>query len=64
MKNINNSLHSDINDCDPNPCRYDGECIDGIANYTCNCLNGTQGSNCEISKYMKWLLPIIFVNDF
>ena len=42
---------SDINDCDPNPCQYNGECVDGIANYTCDCVTGVHGPNCEISKY-------------
>ena len=41
----------DINDCDPNPCQYNGECVDGIANYTCNCVAGIDGPNCTISKY-------------
>ena len=43
----------DINDCDTNPCQHNGECVDGIANYTCNCVTGVFGPNCEISKYKK-----------
>ena len=28
---------SELNECDPNPCRNNGVCVDGVRNYTCNC---------------------------
>uniref|UniRef100_A0A7M4FGA1 coagulation factor Xa n=1 Tax=Crocodylus porosus TaxID=8502 RepID=A0A7M4FGA1_CROPO len=45
----------DGNQCDVNPCQYGGNCKDGIGTYTCNCLDGYQGKNCEsvIPKYCK-----------
>ncbi|NP_001279458.1 uncharacterized protein LOC103185529 precursor [Callorhinchus milii] len=38
----------DGNQCESNPCRNRGRCQDGIGLYTCNCLKGYHGKNCEI----------------
>ena len=35
-----------INDCATFPC-HSGACVDGIADYTCNCLYGYTGRLCE-----------------
>ncbi|TFK09355.1 troponin I, fast skeletal muscle [Platysternon megacephalum] len=45
----------DGDQCKPNPCQYGGTCKDGIGIYTCTCLDGYQGKNCEsvIPKYCK-----------
>ncbi|XP_006139007.2 coagulation factor X [Pelodiscus sinensis] len=45
----------DGDQCKPNPCRYGGTCKDGIGMYTCLCLEGYQGKNCDtvIPKYCK-----------
>ena len=46
------SFHfSDINECDSNPCRNSGNCIDGVNGYTCACQPGWTGVNCDQSKY-------------
>ncbi len=37
------------NQCDSNPCQNDGLCIDGDYQYTCQCLSGYSGYNCERS---------------
>ena len=36
------------NECQPNPCKHNGICIDGIDNYTCSCSSGFMGRSCEI----------------
>ena len=41
---------SDINECASAPCQNGGQCLDGINRYTCQCLAGWTGTNCETSK--------------
>ena len=36
-----------IDECAPEPCQNGGVCVDGIAAYTCNCVAGYVGENCE-----------------
>ena len=45
------SISIDIDNCSPNPCNNGGMCTDGVDVYTCTCLGGFTGDNCEISKY-------------
>ncbi|RMC06570.1 hypothetical protein DUI87_16007 [Hirundo rustica rustica] len=47
--------HADGNQCSSNPCHYGGHCKDGIGSYTCTCLDGYQGKNCEfvIPKFCR-----------
>ncbi len=33
--------------CASNPCQNDGLCIDGDYRYTCQCLSGFSGPNCQ-----------------
>ena len=35
-----------IDDCDPDPCA-NGQCVDGINSYECNCDSGYNGANCD-----------------
>ena len=41
---------SDINDCEDNPCRNGGSCIDGVNDFTCNCTSGLTGRVCSEGK--------------
>ena len=41
---------ADIDDCDPNTCMNNGTCTDGVDDFTCDCLPGFTGKNCEMSK--------------
>ena len=51
----------DIDDCVNNSC-LNGECEDGINNYTCSCNEGWEGENCEQSKsYIEVVIFILFV---
>lgn len=36
--------------CEPNPCRNEGRCVEESDSYTCECLEGFSGSDCEITN--------------
>ena len=40
----------DIDECESRPCMNNGTCIDGLNNYTCECVAGYTGPNCETGK--------------
>lgn len=40
----------DINDCESNPCKNGGTCIDGVNSYKCICSDGWEGAYCETSE--------------
>ena len=40
----------DIDDCVNHTCANGGSCMDGINNYSCNCLVGFTGSSCETGR--------------
>ncbi len=44
---------SDIDECRSQPCRNGGECFDEVDGYTCICVTGYTGTNCERSKLNK-----------
>ena len=64
---MNNSiyyfLYSDINECSPNPCLNSGTCIDGVNSYTCKCLAGYVGKNCETGEY-SCMFSLLLVKKF
>ena len=41
----------DVNECGSNPCQNDAECVDGDEYYSCTCVTGWAGVNCENGKY-------------
>ena len=41
------SLNVDIDECSNSPCQNGGSCTDRINAYTCNCVDGYYGTNCE-----------------
>uniref|UniRef100_A0A7N6AB15 Delta-like protein n=1 Tax=Anabas testudineus TaxID=64144 RepID=A0A7N6AB15_ANATE len=49
--------HENINDCESNPCRNGGTCIDKVSVYQCICGDGWEGVHCEIiclCKLVVW----------
>ena len=63
---------SDINDCLPNPCMNEGTCSDRIDGYSCSCVAGYTGQNCEISMHnlntfilrpVLWAISFVRHND-
>lgn len=43
-------VFSDINECASNPCQNSGTCIDHANGYSCSCVPGYIGINCEKGK--------------
>ena len=39
----------DINECSSSPCQNGGLCADGVNRYTCSCVAGYSGANCQTS---------------
>ena len=37
-----------INECSVAPCLNNGTCVDGVADYTCDCQPGYEGKECQI----------------
>uniref|UniRef100_A0A8C0U1W9 coagulation factor Xa n=1 Tax=Cyanistes caeruleus TaxID=156563 RepID=A0A8C0U1W9_CYACU len=57
------NIYVDGNQCSSNPCHYGGHCKDGIGSYTCTCLDGYQGKNCEFACFVLENLRIINNGD-
>ena len=49
-------LLTDINDCINHTCSNGGSCVDGVNNYSCNCLEGFTGHHCDIGRLLSLLL--------
>lgn len=43
--------HEDIDECQSNPCRNGGTCVDGLASFKCVCLPSYAGLYCEEGKF-------------
>ena len=44
-----NSVAECLDDCSSNPCRNGGECLEQNPGYYCQCLEGYDGRNCELT---------------
>lgn len=45
-----NSILTDIDECESNPCKNSARCVDSVASYNCLCTAGYDGDNCEYGK--------------
>lgn len=44
-------LHTDINECDSDPCANNGTCIDMVNGFVCNCTAGFVGVFCMNGEF-------------
>ena len=44
---VGNECQINIDECESDPCENGATCLDGIAEYTCVCRLGYEGTNCE-----------------
>ena len=47
---ILNMQFTDIDDCAGVTCSGHGQCVDGVASYTCECDVGYTGNDCQTGK--------------
>ena len=40
----------DVDECANSPCRNGGNCTDGVNGFTCDCVKGYTGRNCETGR--------------
>ena len=43
-------VHSDTDNCEGVDCQNGGTCVDEVAGYHCECVEGYSGDHCETSK--------------
>ena len=57
----------DIDNCSPNPCNNGGTCNDGVDSYTCTCVAGFMGDDCDASRYLLqvlfFLMNMVYINS-
>ena len=49
-------MFSDVDECSSAPCQNSGSCTVGVDRYTCQCVAGQTGVNCEVCKIQ--VLPL------
>ena len=56
-------LSIDINECDSNPCQNGGNCNDAVASYSCVCMAGYEGHDCEIGDYSCYKICVLALKN-
>ena len=49
----------DIDDCVNHTCANSGSCVDGLSNYSCDCMPGYTGVHCEAGRL--FLVPFVTI---
>ena len=52
-------LFVDIDECATSPCQNGGTCTDGVNSYTCACVAGYDGAECQNSTYIVLVLKAL-----
>ena len=42
---------ADVNECENNPCKNGATCVNGVGKYSCICVGGYDGTDCDNGKY-------------
>jgi len=50
----------DTDGCEGTPCQHGGTCTDGVDSYTCKCVDGYEGTNCETGNDFQNIRSIYF----
>ena len=50
----------DVDECASSPCQNGGTCVDVVNAYTCNCVPGYTGDNCETGNLCIHLCYLIY----
>ena len=53
---LNLTINLDVNECNSNPCKNGGACVDEINSFSCKCSEGYSGYDCSTSKSYYWLI--------
>ena len=51
-------LLTDVDECVRHQCGNGGSCVDGVNNYSCNCLVGFTGGHCETGQYTLFVAVV------
>lgn len=51
------NCEQNINECENNPCLNQGSCFDTYGSYTCQCMRGFGGQNCELVSFQVVVIP-------
>ena len=50
------STFSDVDECTNFPCSNGGTCTNTVGSYTCQCVTGYTGTNCEQGRYTNYAI--------
>ena len=57
-------FRTDVDECSSSPCQNGAICVDGVNLYTCTCLPGYEGAQCETSKRHSLPLSLHFIQHY